>query len=114
MISEIGPFPSPAQASSTRSESAVLAVHRVVSQVNPTSTPPWLLCLYSSHTSWQLTVLGGSGISGGFGDNSGHPDGPGASGTHVGDGGGKVPPGAYAADQTKPSWSSHRFLSCPT
>src|SRR5215471_11683519 len=84
MISEIGLFPSPAQASCTRSASALVAVQRVASQVKPTSTPPRLLFLYSSHTSWQLTSLGTAGISGGFGDNSGHPDGGGASGKHVG------------------------------
>src|SRR5215831_4034574 len=102
MISEIGLFPSPEQASSTRSGSASVAVHSVASQVKPTSTPPWLLFLYSSQTSWQLTVLGGSGRSGGFGDNSGHPDDPGASGTHVGGGGGNISPrAANAADQTR-------------
>src|SRR5262249_48030108 len=82
MISEIGLFPSPEQASFTRSGSASVAVQSVASQVKPTSTPPWLLFLYSSHTSAQLTSLGGAGMSGGFGDNSGHPEGGGASGKH--------------------------------
>src|SRR5215471_5626487 len=117
MISEIGLFPSPEQASCTRSGSVLVAVQSVASQAKPTSTPPWLLFLYSSHTSWQLTLLGGAGISGGFGDNSGHPDGPGASGKHIGGGGGNVPPGAaYAADQTElpPSVHSSSGTVCPT
>src|SRR5215813_5757316 len=117
MISEIGLFPSPEQAFWTRSASAVVAVQSVASQVKPTSTPPWLLFLYSSHTFSQLTLLGIAGISGGFGDNSGHPDGPGASGKHAGGvGGGNVPPGAKAADQTKPPPSTHCCwsTSCPT
>src|SRR5262245_54255631 len=75
MISEIELFPSPEQASCTRSASTFVAVQSVASQVKPTSTPPWLLFLYSSHTSAQLTSLGGAGMSGGFGDNSGHPAG---------------------------------------
>src|SRR5215470_1869735 len=110
MISEIRLFPSSEQASCTRSASALVAVQSVASQVKPTSTPPWLLFSYSSHTCWQLTLLPGAGISGGFGDNSGHPDDPGASGKHaggVGGGGGNVPPEAYAADQTKLPGSTH-------
>src|SRR5262249_5598455 len=118
MISEIRLFRSPEQASCTRSASALVAVQSVASQIKPTSTPPWSLFLYSSHTFWQLTLLGGAGISSGFGDNSGHPDDPGASGKHaggVGGGGGNVPPGAYAADQTKLGGSStHACKSCPT
>src|SRR6266536_3447276 len=104
--SEMGLSPSPEQASCTRSGSAFVAVQRVASQVKPTSTPPCLLFLYSSHTFLQLTLLGGAGISGGFGDNNGHPDGPGASGKQLGGGGGNVPPGAYAADQTELSSST--------
>src|SRR6266849_4986573 len=79
-ISEMLLSPSPEQASCTRSGSAFVAVQSVASQVKPTSTPPCLLFLYSSHTFLQLTLLGGGGMSGGFGDSNGHPDGPGASG----------------------------------
>src|SRR5215470_11921246 len=86
--------PSPEHASSTRSRSAFVAVHRVASQVKPTSTPPCALCLYSSQTFLQLISPGSGGMTGGWGDSSGHPDGPGVSGTQRGGVGGNVPPGA--------------------
>src|SRR5437870_3953319 len=83
-ISETLLLPSPEQASCTRSKSSFVAVQSVASQVKPISTPAWLLLLYSAHTSLQLTLLGGEGMMGGSGDNSGHPEGPGKSGKHVG------------------------------
>src|SRR5512146_2600338 len=99
--------PSPEHASSTRSGSAFVAVQSVASQVKPTSTPPCALFLYSSQTFLQLISLGSAGMSGGFGDSSGQPDGPGVSGTQPGGVGGNVPPGAYAADQTRLLSSTH-------
>src|SRR5215831_11027635 len=74
MISDTLLFPRPEHASSTRSESAFVAVQSVASQVKPTSTPFWALFLYSSQTVLQLISLGGAGMSGGFGDSNGHPD----------------------------------------
>src|SRR5258706_15725408 len=109
-ISEMLLFPSPEHASSTRSASAVVAVQRVASQVKPTSTPSCLLFLYSLHTFSQFTLSGGGGMSGGFGDSSGHPDGPGASGKQSCPGGGvigDVAKGANAADQTLLPASTH-------
>src|SRR5262249_26320588 len=93
-ISDTLLFPSPAQASCTRSRSAFVAVQRVASQGEPTSAPPCLLDLYPSQIFSQLTLLGTGGMSGGLGESSGHPDGPGTSGTQPGSGGGNVPPGA--------------------
>src|SRR5882724_852818 len=119
-ISETRLSPSPEQASCTRSKSSFVAVQSVASQVKPISTPAWLLFLYSSHTFLQLTSLGGRGMIGGFGDNSGHPEAPGESGKHVG-GVGKIVPsskGAKAADQTELSPRTHCcpvwLRSCPT
>src|SRR5262249_32862992 len=99
--------PNPEHACATRSGSALVAVQSVASHVKPTSTPLCALCLYSSQTFRQVMLLGGGGIFGGFGDNSGDPDGPGVSGTQPGGWGGNVPPGASAADQTRLLASTH-------
>jgi hypothetical protein len=59
-ISETLCFARPVQAIFTRTGSDA-AVQIVASQVKPTWTPFWLLCLYSLHTFWQLAFGGTCG-----------------------------------------------------